>query len=544
MHTVFCVSEIIRRVCELAELDTLANLARSAWILHEPAIQILWTEVPNMVPLLRCFPEDAWELDGEELRFSRALAPKDWTAFLKYSSLVRDFGQDTTSRESPVYTYHSSTWPTMCAFRPTIILFPNLLSLDWGRLGLKDDTFPSFLLSVGQTLEVLHLPPRPPSFDESESSTALRVAFQIIADRFQHLRILFVDMSWAFDRMDSALESAIASLRVSLSSLQSLRCPGVPVTIHAVTALAQLPALSNLTMCLPDDAQWSSFSPSTGHLEPFKRLRTISLITTISAYVTFANSLQLPYVYDVVIALRQYSSEPPSIPDLFLSFRRQFSPSELKLVVISASRGATGIGLASTLGLTILPAYLRPLLDFKHMEDFVLSLHYTTNLDDTLLSDMAMAWPRLRSLSIHCLDHAWATVHSPETLPTIKVMATFAMRCPDVISISLCGVNATCWPTLAEFEGDQETQALLNQLSHSPSPSPLQTLRFVTAPITAPEYVVTFLAITFPALSCVDYNSDWDFQRVGSWWKVSHLLSEIQEYRYQRTPLGPFDEVS
>ena len=433
-----------------------------------------------------------------------------------------------SNHNTSAYIYHSNTWPTMCAFRPTIILFPNLRSLNWRQLGLNDDTFPSFLLSVGQSLEVLRLLPRPPSFNDAKSSTALQVAFQIIAERFHHLRSLVVDQLWIFDRMDLGLESAITSLALSLSSLESLICPRVPITIRAATALAQLAALKDLTMYLSDDAQWSTFSPDD--LEPFKKLQTITLYITIPAYVSFGNALQLPHVNEVTIALCQYS-EPHSIPGFFSSIRRQFSPSALKKLMICPTRGATGVGLARTPELTILPSHLRPLLEFKLMEDFTLSLHYGTSLEDTLLSDMATAWPKLRSLSIYCQDHVGARLHASETLPTIKVLAKLAMRCPDLRSIGLCGINAACWPTLAEFEADQAAQDLLNQLQQSPSPSQLQTLDFAMSPITAPECVAIFLAHAFPALSCVDYNYDRHFTREDSWRRVSFLLSQIQRIK-------------
>ena len=63
-HQALNISEILHRICEHLPYDraTLAVLARTAKIFYEPAIASLWYNIPNLVPLVRFFPPDSWEL--------------------------------------------------------------------------------------------------------------------------------------------------------------------------------------------------------------------------------------------------------------------------------------------------------------------------------------------------------------------------------------------------------------------------------------------------------------------------------------------------
>ena len=65
MHRALTIPEILRYICEYAEDDTLATMARCARFLHDPAISVLWSGLPDLGPLVMCFPEDAWTLVGD-----------------------------------------------------------------------------------------------------------------------------------------------------------------------------------------------------------------------------------------------------------------------------------------------------------------------------------------------------------------------------------------------------------------------------------------------------------------------------------------------
>lgn len=66
-HGALCIAEIYRNVCVVADDATLAVLARTCKYFHEPAVQMLWRDIPDLVPLIKLFPEDAWILENRRI---------------------------------------------------------------------------------------------------------------------------------------------------------------------------------------------------------------------------------------------------------------------------------------------------------------------------------------------------------------------------------------------------------------------------------------------------------------------------------------------
>lgn len=66
MHTALRISEVLRYICDYVDDGTLLAMARTARVLHEPAIEMIWFELPSLVHLFKCFPEDTWALHHDE----------------------------------------------------------------------------------------------------------------------------------------------------------------------------------------------------------------------------------------------------------------------------------------------------------------------------------------------------------------------------------------------------------------------------------------------------------------------------------------------
>ncbi len=62
MHRALSITEIRYLICTVAIDHTLVQLAQCCRNFHEPAIRALWSTVPDISPLVRCFPQDAWTL--------------------------------------------------------------------------------------------------------------------------------------------------------------------------------------------------------------------------------------------------------------------------------------------------------------------------------------------------------------------------------------------------------------------------------------------------------------------------------------------------
>lgn len=48
---------------------TLAALARTCRAFHDPATDLIWKKIPGLSALLRCLPDDAWEITDAATRY-------------------------------------------------------------------------------------------------------------------------------------------------------------------------------------------------------------------------------------------------------------------------------------------------------------------------------------------------------------------------------------------------------------------------------------------------------------------------------------------
>lgn len=117
------------------------------------------------------------------------MRPKDWTAVLKYSSLVRHFVASTHSAFC-ARPADAAVWETMCCLRPTATLFPQLRSLRWGDIQLPDKCLPSFLVCIGSCLTRVDLGGL--ATIAGSAPDVLQAIFDIMAERFPLLRALYV----------------------------------------------------------------------------------------------------------------------------------------------------------------------------------------------------------------------------------------------------------------------------------------------------------------------------------------------------------------
>lgn len=62
------IQEVVRNICSfLADSgSTLTALARCTKAFHDVVIPILWKDVPNLIPFLKCFPTRIWIIEASE----------------------------------------------------------------------------------------------------------------------------------------------------------------------------------------------------------------------------------------------------------------------------------------------------------------------------------------------------------------------------------------------------------------------------------------------------------------------------------------------
>ncbi|KAK2463392.1 hypothetical protein APHAL10511_004478 [Amanita phalloides] len=169
--------EIINLICEKCEPSTLATLARVSRVFTELALNLLWHTIPDLGPLIRCMPQDLWEMDDEieferpRLMFCRSILPADWDIFKVHAARVRKFGFPYTLVDLEPSAYGVLA----CASVGRLPLLPRLTHIRW--LDLTDNVFPYINLFLSPIIICLEFDII--SFNDEPDSVGLR--FSLLA---------------------------------------------------------------------------------------------------------------------------------------------------------------------------------------------------------------------------------------------------------------------------------------------------------------------------------------------------------------------------
>ncbi|EIW59323.1 uncharacterized protein TRAVEDRAFT_46628 [Trametes versicolor FP-101664 SS1] len=492
-------------------------MARTARVLHQPAVEMIWHKLPCLAYLFMCFPEDAWTFEDDVyLEFTRTLAPKDWTTFLKYASFVRQLGSELgCSCDRDV---SDSAWTTMCSLRPTQILFPHLRSIDWGELPLlrSEKHAPSLLTIVGTSLVKIDLGEPSPRDDDG----ALQASFGIIAERFPGLRELRCGQYPGLGDPCDTLEivNAFSTMACRFTSLVSFTSTIFCVTPAAILSLSRLQTLRRLYVCLPDNMAPLSEHPSPHDDAPvLAQLEEVGLYhSTIRAYLAFSQAVTLPHTMKLLLELNHHMHSH-LLPKVFSSLSMQCSPDCLTIIdVRDPENGSESEGL-------LLPAHLRPLLEFKRLESFSLSLSCRYALDDSFCAEMAMAWPCLKHLDIGCARLGRSPRCRHEALPSVRALSPFAVNCPKLEHLGLV-FNAMRWENEAGFQADYNRAEIYGALASRASTSTVLSFSPGLSPICGVQYMATFLARVFPSLNTIGHGQ---ITRVDGVWR--NMWREVEQ---------------
>ncbi|KAF9238221.1 hypothetical protein BU15DRAFT_62634 [Melanogaster broomeanus] len=86
---------------EFRDRRTLARLARTCRYFLEPALNVLYYEINDLLCLIKCMPDDLWVVNGKQLplghleqSLKRPMTQSDWDIFLRYTRRVRSLEFD------------------------------------------------------------------------------------------------------------------------------------------------------------------------------------------------------------------------------------------------------------------------------------------------------------------------------------------------------------------------------------------------------------------------------------------------------------------
>ncbi|KAI0754839.1 hypothetical protein C8Q80DRAFT_1095516 [Daedaleopsis nitida] len=482
------IAEIFQNVCSFSSTGTLLSLAQSCKIFHTPAIQALWSTLPDLVPLVTCFPRDAVS------RVPGSTFPDgDYTTLLKYGSYVKAIGKGPSLLA--VSRISLGLLQAICALRPTMVILPNVRELNTGPLGMGDTCLPYLLSVIGKELVNVNIDLH--GDDELDpEGTAAAVATLLTTQ--PHLRA-FSYSQYGGDPISNT--STFSTLLRDVPPLTTFLCNAVTVSPEDVLSLSRLHTLRTIHIRLPDTMEWSPVPVET---QPFCRVSSFSVTSAALSYRRFAEAYKLPQIRKFSLYLTR-RPHPPELSTLFTSIRKQFDPAILTSLEVKDSGTPTfaDAQIAAQLGVNLVPGHIRPLFDFRKLREFTFLPAWCYTLYNGFYLDMAKAWPHIKELRF---AHMFWCLHEP--LPasnvTMEALSYFAAHCPELTTLAIM-FDASAWVALPESMvnyGDHVVPAsFYSELQGRPSTSKLELLWVDRYPVYCAPAVALYLMRLFPRLT-------------------------------------------
>ncbi|KAL0960463.1 hypothetical protein HGRIS_005506 [Hohenbuehelia grisea] len=463
---------------EQQDLSSLANIALTCRALSEPALDRLWSELYGLCPLLRLFPEDAWERHAEagymrfanftnEFVFLRELQEGDWTRFNHYAKKVRvqNISFPTSASRTPS-AYLEPALRVLSRHGPTSGLLPQLHSLKWDCNALWEMHY--FSLFVSPTITALDFTLRQVSITDGE--TCLRDFLPSIPASFPKLHTFGVT-AIAEERFPPLLLPSFPITEQSFESLTALHIHAQLPSPSALETIGSMPRLETLAIDIPTFPT-PSFTPES---LCFSSLRELYLIATEGGRMaaSFIDALRTVKLKALTIE----SCVGLTHTDTLLLCR---SVSRFRALLTFALFEVAYGSRAHTSDAFSVEVF-EPIFHLKTITALSIDV-FKFAICDADLTTIASSFPALRVLSIAC--------SSFNSSMTLHGMSALAEHCPHLSSLVLGYLDTEIEPIAPQ----SKTKAQNFSLSYFESESEIEG---------DPEYVASVLAAWFPRLRTV-----------------------------------------
>ncbi|KAJ7612893.1 hypothetical protein DFH06DRAFT_1307976 [Mycena polygramma] len=513
MHRALEILEVVEIVCSNLSPDipgsraTLAALAISCKIFHDPALHILWRTQRSLVPLLSCMPQHLFNVRPKlasaksPLRLLQAIRTRDWDRAFSYAIRVENFCFESEPGLANIL-------PALNLCFACGSLYPHLKRLSYASILGVD--FGYIRIFLTHTLVGIDLQCSPSIIHCSMISALGRVC-----PGLKDIEISFGDGP------DCGAEDAISDLLCSLHHLTSVSvpCPDLP----ALKAIAQRPSITSLHLWrLPD------FALSNLPTAPwFLQLRSLAVdYTDVYAATTFLQMAVYMQLRSLDVGFEDLFSVA-EMEKFFKALAGSCSHSALESVSLATQdidkaqiEGAAAVQFAVTDHL------LRMLTCFGNITTLNISSWVEFDVGDSTLEALARAWPRLNTFKL-CLSYPRPPDWPLPLRVTVQSLYTFARYCPNLRALELT-LNATTDPLPSENIATPRisiTQECLTELGVNQSP------------ISNPPAIAGVLSGIFPNLRkivhtpCIGHRSQGCDTLKKDWATVAALLPHFAVVR-------------
>ncbi|KAH8109629.1 hypothetical protein DFH11DRAFT_1626028 [Phellopilus nigrolimitatus] len=441
MHRVLSVLELLNFIFSYLDRHTHASCARVCKRWTGVALDLLWEELDEVVPLLSILAplgsdqsepvKDPLQMYSDPAIFTRSTNDVDWENFYSYSRRVRRLRVDFL-RSIPLST---RIFAEITQEAPSYPLLPNLSKLAICCLGDIEQLSIGLIFAHESVKELRIAAPKC-----STPWTGMEDFFDEVTQRMPHLETIFLSVPdvWSV----SEIEPCLNDFLLNMPRLKTLFTPIYFATSSIVTTLSKLPSLVSIDFGYPPAYGSGSpvdVTPFSPELLPgsFPALMSLGLCATILDSSRFFENKIAP---TTITSLHIHSPKPDADSTIgdFLClisrtcpFLRSLSMNLISQATISntALRNTFTGELLDEITLdTLIPiTYLPELVNFKF------SYHRPILLTDDDLEKLVSQMPRLEELRL-CSDPI--LMHFPSRL-TLASLSSVAHHCPRMRSLAL-----------------------------------------------------------------------------------------------------------
>ncbi|KAG2155870.1 uncharacterized protein EDB93DRAFT_58230 [Suillus bovinus] len=437
MHHALLVDEILLSILSVvreadASYSQLNALARTCHFLSHLALDFLWSDLPDLRPLLQ---------------FMKPRIPKDprtsvpCISFLRAASRVRKLScpalacSDTNSQIALTEQLR-----LLNMMRITTPLFPNLRRLSWTDTDQSRYVYIGLFLSP--TLESFELDfffHKPPDFP----------FLALLPELCPNLHSMSISKHSVISLSEDEGPSAVQTI-CQLPRLTSLKCKSSTISEADLLHISQLKSLTTLSLGIPSwvSSDYESLGPRSSRTGKdcadrswFCNLRNLHLraysLPIITSFVEPGCRPLQSVVFDI--------SEAPTTASLTECFSTLYSSQCDKECCAIRSIEVHDRLLNATLGFSqLLPDskiitvdVFKPLFAFTKLRVFDLGVCLSFSLGDSDLTAMASSWPELE---VFCLNEgrSWhPSASEPRSSITIRGLQSLCALCPRLYRIAI-----------------------------------------------------------------------------------------------------------
>ncbi|KDQ51255.1 hypothetical protein JAAARDRAFT_211219 [Jaapia argillacea MUCL 33604] len=431
MHHCLQITEVLTVIAKHVQGSrndnaSIASMARTCQVFSEVALDILWAEQESLVPLIYTLPSSLLEervATGPTgcammLLLRRPMVSSDWSRFSIYAPRIKilklglSFKGIRYQLEEVVSRFY------MEPYRDKSLL-PNLrcFTIDIPN----NDILPHIHLFCGAELSNLSI-----SFTEDHPKDGLEALLTALRERSPS--ILFFVLGDVYQRiMDGPSLSIFSNFICSLDKLQSLSfIPELPS--HVWIRLASSP-IAALNISLPSGQQ---DHPSLSTYLPQKSFLSLTALNIsmddMNSWLDFTSFSPTPL--QMINLSLTFTPSPAELKSCFLSL--ESFASTLTMFMLNATQGMNLRGPQSQSDAHISNEAFVPLLTLHRLQILALVVDVIVRIDDSLLHDMARAWPRMTNL-----DFSSVRVEEGQPQATLAGLLPFAKNCVHLKSLGL-----------------------------------------------------------------------------------------------------------